>query len=300
MDKDYYFVLGIDRQASQIEIKQAYRRMAKRYHPDVSSETDAELKFRQINEAYDVLCDQYKRAAYDRKLHYAQQQTRQRRRPHTPQGSRPRGAAGNESSKPNRQQAWQDISSYEPDSWWRSRFRLFFKRKPKNRFARVMLELEDVIAGVRKRIRLPDGEQLYVKIPEGIEEGKKIRIVGKGYDGGDLLLTVRFKEHRLFRLDGRDVYLDVNVSPWEAALGGSIDVPTLHGEASVSLSPNTQAGALVCVTEKGLPGKVAGDQFLVVHIHTPPVLSQDDKDIYLAMQNWFETWNPRQQSRSTS
>jgi len=259
MEKDYYFVLGIDRQASQIEIKQAYRRMAKRYHPDVSSETDAELKFKQIIEAYDVLCDQFKRAAYDRKLNYAQQQSRQRRRPNAAQGARQSRVYGDESSKQDRRQAWQDISNYEPESWWRSRFRLFFKRKPKDRFARVMLELEDVVAGVRKRIRLPDGEQLYVKIPEGIEEGKKIRIVGKGYDGGDLLLTVRFKEHRLFRLEGRDVYLDVNVSPWEAALGASIDIPTLHGKASVSLSPNTQAGALVCVTEKGLPGKVAGD-----------------------------------------
>lgn len=301
MEQDYYLILGVTRQASQVEIKQAFRRMAKRFHPDVSTETDAELKFKQVNEAYDVLGNEFKKAAYDRKLHYAKQQSRQyRQRPNNSRYADNRQSYNNASPDwKERQQSWQDLSSYQPESWWQSRFKLFFKQKPKDRFARVMLELEDVVAGIRKRIRLPDGEQLYVKIPEGIEEGKKIRIVGKGYHGGDLLLTVRFKEHKLFRLKKQDVYLDINVSPWEAALGTEIIVPTLYGEQPVVISPNTQAGSLVCIVNKGLPGKAAGSQFLVVHIHTPPVMSQDDRDIYMAMQNWFETWNPREESRST-
>ncbi|WP_430009094.1 DnaJ C-terminal domain-containing protein [Methylophaga lonarensis] len=289
--KDYYKVLGVARGASQDEIKKAYRTLARKYHPDVSKEANAEEKFKEVGEAYEVLRDAEKRAQYDQfggQFRHGQSFT-------PPPG-------------------WEE----NVGGFGRGNFSSFFENMfgggmgggPGDNFfaagedvnAKITITLEDAFNGANKTIRRPTGAKqtgtLNVKIPAGIESGKKIRLNGQGKAGmggkaGDLYLEVNIASHRLFRLEGRDVYLDLPVTPWEAALGDKVTVPTLAGKISLTIPAGARSGQKMRLKGRGLPGKTPGDQFVVLQIMTPPALSEEQQNFYRQMADKMP-FNPRE------
>ena len=294
--KDYYKVLGVDRDIDQADLKKTYRKLARKYHPDVSKETNAEERFKEVNEAYEVLGDAKKRASYDEL-----------------------GAN------------WQNGQSFNPPPGWDGGFDYnqfgggaqgggagfsdFFesmfggggagfqqggygqqqqRRKPPAETMNLSVDLEDVFAGNNKRIRLPNGKTIEVKIPKGIDDGKKIRLSGKASNGGDLHLQINIKKHSTYRLEEKDIYLDLPIAPWEAALGASITIDTLAGKLKLKVPEGSSSGKKMRIKGRGLP-KVAGasgDQYVVLQIVTPPADDEDKKDFYSEMEKKFD-WNPR-------
>ena len=290
--KDYYQVMGVARGASQDEIKHAYRKLARKFHPDVSKEPQAEEKFKELQEAYEVLKDPEKRAAYDQ-LGADWRQGQEFRPPpdwdkgfeHSrgrPGGSAPGGA---------------DFSDFFSE--------LFGARSPfgqagagragrgfaaagQDHVARVDIDLEDAYRGGSRTIDLrspemtPDGHvvvkprTLRVAIPAGVTQGQQIRLAGQGSPGigggppGDLYLEVNVRPHPLFQLDGRDVTVILPVAPWEAGLGETVAVPTLGGPVDMKLPAGARAGQKLRLRGRGLPGSPAGDQYVTLQIALPP------------------------------
>jgi len=154
------------------------------------------------------------------------------------------------------------------------------------------VDLEDVYSGNQKRITLPSGSDIEVKIPKGIEDGKKIRLSGKGSNGSDIHLQIKIRKHPLFKLEGKDVYLELAIAPWEAALGATATIQTLGGLLKLKIPENSASGNKMRLKGRGLPGKVQGDQFVVLQIVTPPAKSDEDKKFYEDMQKKFD-WSPR-------
>lgn len=294
--KDYYKVLGVDRDIDQADLKKTYRKLARKYHPDVSKEANAEERFKDVNEAYEVLGDAEKRASYDEL-----------------------GAN------------WQNGQSFNPPPGWDGGFDYnqfgggqaggagfsdFFEsmfgggagfqqgqqggfnqqqhRKPPAEVVIFPVDLEDIFAGNNKRVRLPNGKTIEVKIPKGIEEGKKIRLSGKASNGGDLHLKIKINKHPVYRLEGKDIFLDLPISPWEAALGESITIETLAGKLKLKVPADSKSGKKMRLKGRGIPkkGELAGDQYVVLQIVTPPADTDDKKDFYVDMQKKFD-WNPR-------
>lgn len=287
MSRDYYRVLGVSQRASLVEIKQAYRRLAKKYHPDVSQETDSEYHFKQVNEAYDVLGNELRRARYDREV----RQQRENQAKFNAQQTSPFSAAASSRANGNARGNHQSIpnASKRRKPVWGS----IFGKKPKDQHVKIRLDLEDALGTPKKRVRLPDGKQLYVKIPEGVTEGTKIRVTGKGAYGGDLYLTIGFNSHDLFRVEEKDIHLELDIAPWEAALGATLVVPTLKGNVPLKLPEGTQTGTRLRMAGHGLPGSRPGDQYILVHIHTPPISSENERVLYEQMQKVFGEWSPR-------
>ena len=285
-NKDYYKTLGVSRTASEAEIKKAYRRLAKKYHPDVSKEANAETRFKEAGEAYEVLKDKQKRAEYDQfgsagaQRHQAppgwgQQQAG---------GGFDFGGGGN--------------SSIFEDLFGRGGGGGFSPRKPQNQNADLRVDLEDVYKGTSKSIRLPNGGNVQVKIPAGIEDGKKIRLSGKGSNGGDLLLKIHINPHKQFKLDGKDITVEIPVSPWEAALGAKLTVPTLGGSVHLKIPAGTQSGKKMRLKGRGLASNPAGNQYVIIQVHTPPANTEEETQLYETMKNTFSTWNPRKDFNS--
>ena len=291
--KDYYKTLGVKKTASKEEIKKAYRRLARKYHPDVSKASDAEARFKDVSEAYDVLKDKKKRAQYDQMGQGGWEQRQHRQSSYA--GSHGFGSGGYsqqsnagfsdffESFFGNGQQS-HSANSYGARGGGGS--------APAAQTATINLSLEDVFEGAKKTIRLPSGKSLDVKIPQGIEEGKKIRLRGKASNGGDLLLTVKLKDHPDYKVENKDIYLNLLLSPWEAAFGETLAVKTLSGSIKLKIPAGAYTGQKMRLRGKGLPGKVAGDQYVVINIVTPPIKSDADKKMYEKMKNHFQ-WNPR-------
>lgn len=298
--KDYYKTLGVERSASQDEIRKAYRKLARKYHPDVSKEADAENRFKEINEANEVLSDAEKRKQYDSlgsswqggdPFRQGQQQWQ-----HTHAG------AGFDAS------FFEDIArqqnGYQGNN---AGFSDFFEgifgggmgngrraRKPAGaQTANVTLDLEDSYHGHQKKLRLPNGQNVQVKIPRGITDGKKIRLSGKGGQGQDLHLKVHLRPHPQYTLEGQDILHEVAIAPWEAALGESIAVNTLDGTIKLKVPPNTQSGKKMRLKGKGLPGKVAGDFYVILTIRTPPAETEQQKHLYKEMKQAFNAWDAR-------
>lgn len=284
-NKDYYKTLGISRTATEADIKKAYRRLAKKYHPDVSKEANAETRFKEAGEAYDVLKNKEKRAEYDQ---FGSAGRQQRQAP------------------PNwgQQQAGGGFGGFDFGGGGGANSSVFddlFGRggggfppkKPQNQNADLSVDLEDVYQGSSRSIRLPNGGNVQVKIPAGIEEGKKIRLSGKGSNGGDLLLKIQINPHKQFKLKGKDITVEIPVSPWEAALGAKLTVPTLGGSVNLKIPASTQSGKKMRLKGRGLPGNPAGNQYVVIQIHTPPADTEEETQHYETMKNTFSTWNPR-------
>ena len=286
--KDYYKILGVERSVSQDELKKAYRRLARKYHPDVSKEKDAETRFKEVNEAYEVLKDSEKRQAYDQLG--ANWKAGQDFRPppgweqsvHFNAGGMGAGTGG-----------FSDFfESLFGGGFRRGTGRTggVFRSKGTDQYASIRLGLGDAYHGGSKTVRLAGGKALQVKIPRGVSDGKQIRLAGQGAPGtggapsGDLYLKVNIEPHAYFKLDGKDILLELPVAPWEAALGASIKVPTLGGRVELKVPPGSQSGAKLRLKGRGLPGNPPGDQYVVVQIATPPASTEAERDFYERMQ----------------
>ncbi len=293
--KDYYQILGVSRHASQTEIKHAYRKLARKYHPDVSKEANAEAKFKDIGEAYDVLKDPAKRTRYDQLgAHYKNGQS------FTP----PPGWSETTGGFGGQRDFSQFFENLFGGKGGKSQRRDHFFAQGDDVNAKITITLENAFHGAQKTIRRPKGAKdsgtINVKIPAGITAGKKIRLSGQGKAGlggskpGDLYLEIAIAPHPFFRLDGKDLYLDLPVTPWEAALGAKITVPTLAGRIQIKIPAGTQSGKKMRLKGKGLPGKEPGDLFVVLLIITPPADSPRATALYHQMAEEL-AFNPRKE-----
>jgi curved DNA-binding protein len=299
--KDYYKILGVERGATQDEIKRSYRKLARTYHPDVSKAADAEAKFKEAGEAYEVLKDPEKRAAYD-ELGANWKQGQEFRPP-------PNWDAGFEFSGGGYTQA--DASQFS--DFFEQMFggmrgsggfagHREFHAQGQDHHAKVVIDLADAYAGAKRAItlRVPEVDAqghvtvkdrtLNVTIPKGVREGQHIRLAGQGSAGmgkgqaGDLYLEVRFAPDPIFRVDGKDVTLDVPVAPWEAALGASIKVPTPEGPVMLKVPPGSTKGRTMRLKGRGLPGKPPGDLHAILKIVLPPADTDKAKEVYKQME----------------
>jgi len=276
--RDYYQALGVARDAPADEIKKAYRKLARKYHPDVSKEADAGKRMAEVNEAYTVLSDPEKRAAYDQIGKGAQPGQEFRPPPGWDQGF--------EFSRRGAQD--EDFSDFFSEIFGRARA----SRERNDQHARVMLDLEDSFTGATRQLMLGD-RALNVKIPKGVREGQVIRLAGQGKPG-DLLLEVQFNPHPRLRADGRDLYLGLPVAPWEAALGAIVPVDLPGGALNVRIPAGAQSGRQMRVRGKGLPSNPPGDLYLDIRIVTPPADTPKAKEHYETMAKAFD-FDPRAQ-----
>ncbi|RTI15930.1 DnaJ C-terminal domain-containing protein [Thermus scotoductus] len=266
--KDYYAILGVPRNATQEEIKRAYKRLARQYHPDVNKSPEAEEKFKEINEAYAVLSDPEKRKVYD--------------------------TYGTATPPPPPPPGGYDFSGFDVED-----FSDFFQelfggglfgvgrrarpRRGRDLRAELPLTLEEAFRGGEKVVEV-GGRRVPVKIPPGVQEGSTIRLAGLGGPGdppGDLLLTVRLLPHPVFRLEGQDLYATLDVPAPIAVVGGKVRAPTLEGPVEVTIPPRTQAGKKLRLKGKGFPGPHGrGDLYLEVRVVIPEHLTPEEEELW--------------------
>jgi len=289
--KDYYKILGVSRDVPQDELKKAYRKLARKYHPDVSKEANAEAKFKEVGEAYEALKDPEKRAQYDQ--FGSSYQHGQSFNP--PPGWGGQGGAG--------------MGGGNFSSFFESMFsgggmggndQFFAQGEDVN--AKITVSLEDAFNGAKKSIRRPGGANqtgtINVKIPAGITSGKKIRLAGQGKAGagveaGDLFLEINIANHAYYQVEDKDVIINLPISPWEAALGAKITVPTLAGKISLTIPTSAKSGQKMRLKGRGLPGKQTGDQIVVLQIMTPSADTPEAKQLYQQMAEELN-FNPRE------
>jgi curved DNA-binding protein len=301
--RDYYKILEVSRTATPEEIKKSYRKLARRFHPDVSKEKNAEARFKEVQEAYEVLKDPEKRAAYD-ELGSDFRGGQPFRPP--PDWAREFGSAGRGRGRGRR-------TSHE-DAGFSDFFSSLFGGDPNfsggrgfagrgdDQRAVLELSLEDAFAGTSRQVSLeaPQRDEsgavtvrertLKVQIPAGVTEGQTIRLAGQGGGGsgggaaGDLLLEVRLLPHRLYRVEGRDVTLELPVAPWEAALGANVSTPTLGGAVDLRVPAGARSGQKLRLRGRGLPGEPAGDQYVVLKIVLPPAADDAARAFYERMR----------------
>jgi len=296
--KDYYKTLGVERNASEADIKKAYRRLARKYHPDVSKETNAEQRFKEIGEAYEVLKDPQKRQSYDQ-LGANWKAGEQFRPPPGWEGAGFGGFGG-------RGGGFDGASGFSDffESIFGGGFAQSagaghgFQQAGQDQSAAINVSIYEAYHGANKAIRLSNGKSLQVKIPAGITSGKKIRLSGQGSPGinggpnGDLYLEITVVDDANYKLEGKDIYIDVNIAPWEAALGDKIPVTTLDGQVEIKIPANSKSGRKMRLAGKGLPGSPAGDLYVRLLIVAPPATTQEEKTFYENMRNMFK-FNPR-------
>ena len=307
--KDYYATLGVAPAATQAEIKRAYRKLARKYHPDVSKEADAEARFKELAEAYEALNDDEKRAAYDDAV--------ERHKNGQTFGAQPGRDSGYEFSGAGNEAA----DNFDHSDFFEA---LFGRRgggarsaRPQgpvaggDHHARVQIDLLDAYRGGRRTItlRFPKRDdqgrvsmqdrQLEVNIPKGIREGQHLRLNGQGEAGfgdgpaGDLYLEIEFSPHPYFRVDGRDIYLDLPIAPWEAALGATVTAPTPDGSVELTVPAGSSAGRKLRLKGKGLPGVPPGDLYAVLSIALPPADGAPAQAAYRTLSAAFGSFDPR-------
>ena len=304
--RDYYEILGVARSATEDDVKRAYRKLARKYHPDVSKDPDAEARFKELGEAYAVLKDPEKRAAYDQ------------------MGSQ--WKAGQEFQPPPGWDAGFEFSGRDfgggPGADHSDFFEALFGRhvgggpraqrhaQGQDHHAKVLIDLVDAYRGAQRSIslRMPrldeqgrvtmQERKLDVGIPKGVRAGQHLRLAGQGAPGpgggppGDLYLEIAFKPDPWFRADGRDVYLNLPLAPWEAALGASVEAPTPEGPVQLTIPPGSAAGRQLRLKGRGIPGSPPGDLYVMLTIALPPADSEAAREAYRAMATAFD-FNPR-------
>lgn len=292
--KDYYKLLGVDRNASDKEIKAQYRRLARKYHPDINKAPDAEERFKEIGEAYEVLKDPEKRKIYDAYGYGKQEQSQYKAQGES--GSGP----GAQPGQGQQQWYWDQGGGEEFDLGSDFFESLFGKRKTYTHGfagsdfeANLNISLEEAYHGTVKEIQIPTDnkiEKLKVKIPAGVTSGQKIRLKGKGGAGlrggkpGDLYINIHIDKHSLFDLKGHDIYLTLPITPWEAALGANIQVPTLGGKVELKVPQGSQGGQTLRLKNRGLPGKTPGSQYIILKIVTPKADTPEKIKLYEQMK----------------
>jgi len=318
--RDYYKILGVERTATADQIKTAYRRLARKYHPDVSKEADAEAHFKQVQEAYEVLKDPQKRAAYDELG--SEWKSGQQFRPPPDWGSGYEFSGG-PSRRRGRARAAPDGGSEQDFSEFFSS--LFGGGSPfagaagmraggRDHHARIDIDLEEAFRGTARTLELrhpeigPDGtvqlksRTVRVTIPAGVTEGQLVRLAGQGEPAGaegapgDLYLEVHIQPNRLYQLERRDVTLTFPVAPWEAALGASVKVPTLGGEVEMHIPPGSQSGQKLRLRGRGLPGSPPGDEYVQLKVVLPAANTPEAKALYEDMRTRMN-FDPRAATR---
>ncbi|MHB1515237.1 MAG: DnaJ C-terminal domain-containing protein [Acidiferrobacteraceae bacterium] len=302
--KDYYQIMGLERGAGADDIKRAYRRLARKYHPDVSKEPDAEERFKEVGEAYEVLKDPEKRAAYDElgtRWHPGEEFTPPP--DWTPGRAQTQGATFTDHAR---------FSDFFESLFggFQQTGRTAGPRRGPDQSAVIELTLEQAFAGSLRTIELAtpqvaaDGSvtiahrTLQVKIPPGVLPGQHIRLAGQGTPGtfgaqsGDLYLEIHLARHPFFAIEGRDVYLNLPVAPWEAALGASLKVPTLAGAVELKVPPGSQSGQKLRLKGRGFPGSPPGDQYVTLQIVNPKIDSERTKNLYRTLAREME-FDPR-------
>lgn len=303
--KDYYKVLGVTRDASPDDIKKAFRKAARKYHPDINPSADAEAKFKDVNEAYEVLKDPDRRAAYDQ----LGQEPPQGQGRYQPPPGWDSGYAFSDAKGPQSDEAFSDF------------FETLFRRgagpsmggraePPADSHGRIEIAIEDAYNGAKRELTLrspvvgPNGavsmqtRTLSVRVPKGIAQGQHIRLAGQGnpsFDGstvGDLFLEVTFAPHPVYRPDGKDLYLDLPIAPWEAALGSHVVMPTPDGQVDLRIPKNARTGQKMRLKGKGLPGTPAGDIFATLKIVNPKVETEEARALFEQMAKELP-FNPR-------
>jgi curved DNA-binding protein len=311
--KDYYKVMGVARDATEAQIKQAYRKLARKYHPDVSKEPDAEARFKEVGEAYEVLRSPEKRAAYDRLGSGPRPGEDFRPPPDWGSGFEFSGAG------PGAGEASGDYSDFFEALFGRAaegraaggrNRRGFEPGRGEDHHAKVLLDLDATLAGGARTftLRVPqiDAEGrivakervLSVQVPKGILPGQTIRLAGQGGpshgegEPGDLYIEVEFQPHPLYRIEGRDLYLELPVAPWEAALGGAVKSPTPTGTVELKIPSGSHAGTKLRLKGRGIPSSPSGDFYVVLKIALPPATDEKAAAAYRAFASAMP-FNPR-------
>ena len=300
--KDYYETVGVPRSATQDEIKRAYRKLARKYHPDVSKEPDAELHFKELGEAYTVLKDTEKRAAYDQMGSQWKAGQEFQPPPAWDAGFEFSGSDFGSGEGMGNSDFFEALFGRQAKGWQQSDPHA----RGKDHHAKVMIDLEDAYRGAKHSIslRVPTldsqghvtmrDRMLDVNIPKGIRAGQHLRLLGQGQPGlgtgaaGDLYLEIGFNPHSQFRVDGCDVYMNLPLAPWEAALGCSLTVPILDGSVQLIVPEKSVAGSRLRLKNKGIPGNPPGDLFVVLGIALPQADTDSQKDAYRAFAKAFD------------
>ncbi|MCP3870302.1 MAG: DnaJ domain-containing protein [Gammaproteobacteria bacterium] len=302
--KDYYKIMGVKRDATQNEVKRAYRKLARKYHPDVSKDPKAELRFKQLGEAYEVLKDQRKREAYDQLGANWKAGQEFRPPPDWGAGFDVHGGRSRRGGNPNFSDFFESLFGQGFDKT-RSRGSSIHT-KGEDQHASLSIDLEDAYRGATRTINLGKPKnsasggdrKLKVRIPKGIKEGQQIRLSGQGFPGtgggktGDLYLEVKFQAHNLYRIEDRDVYLDLPVAPWEAALGAKVTVPTPAGDVDLQIPAGSPSDRKLRLKGRGIPGTSPGDIYVVLKIALPKASSEKARKLYKEMERQLG-FNPR-------
>ncbi|UCG12577.1 MAG: DnaJ domain-containing protein [Deltaproteobacteria bacterium] len=314
--QDYYEILGVGRDASEGEIKKAYRKLARKYHPDVNKDKEAEEKFKQVNEAHEVLKDPEKRKLYDQ--------------------LGPDWQSGQEFKPPP---GWEDVhfdfqtgpgaEAFDFGGGFSDFFETLFGghmaggggararqaswvMRGQDQEAEIEVSLEDAYHGANRTITLqgheidpqgqvrPTVQNIQVKIPPGVTDGTRIRLSGKGGEGmgggppGDLYLRVKIEPHPRYRVEGHDLVVEVPVTPWEAALGATVEVPVMDGTVNLKIPAGSQSGQKLRLRGKGLPkkGSQKGDLFARLKVAVPKNLNKREEELFSEMAK-VSTFNPR-------
>lgn len=291
--KDYYAVLGVEPSAGDAEIKTAYRRLARKYHPDVSKEAGAEDQFKAVNEAYEALRDPQKRAAYDQ-LRARGYRPGEEFRPPPDFG---RGGPGSQDFD------FEEIFGGAGGGGGGAGFSDFFEglfgrrgraeqaaprgpQGPRDSRAKLAVPLQAVHDGGSVRVNV-NGRQLDVRVPTGVKPGQVIRLAGQGSQGGNLLLEVEYAPHPQFEVDGRNIIHVLSLTPWQAALGASVSVPTLGGAVELKIPPDSDSGRKLRLRGRGLPGTPPGDQIVELEITAPRAETDEQRKAYAALAGAF-------------
>ena len=289
--KDYYAVLGVEPSAGDAEIKAAYRRLARKYHPDVSKEAGAEEQFKAVNEAYEALRDPQKRAAYDQ-LRARGYRPGEEFRPPPDFG---RGGPGAQEFD------FEEIfgGAGGGSGGFSDFFEGLFGRRgraeapsqrgpqgPRDSRAKLAVPLQAVHDGGSVRVNV-NGRQLDVRVPTGVKPGQVIRLAGQGSQGGNLLLEVEYAPHPQFEVDGRNIIHVLSLTPWQAALGATLSVPTLGGAVDLKIPPDSDTGRKLRLRGRGLPGTPPGDQIVELEVTAPRADTDEQRKAYAALGKAF-------------
>ncbi len=307
--KDYYTTLGVSRTAQADEIKRAYRKLARKYHPDVSKEKNAEERFKEVQEAYEVLKDPKKREAYDQ-LGSQWKSGQDFRPPPGWEGFSGFDGAGFSQGGGGQGFGGGGFSDFFESIFGQARQGGFHQRhqrgptrqQGRDEHAKISISLEDAFRGGSKTVQLqvpeidasgrmhPEIRSLKITIPAGITAGQQLRLAKQGAPGigggqpGDLYLEMEIQPHRLFTVQGHDIYLTLPITPWEAALGAKVTAPTLAGPVEIKIPAGAEAGQKLRLKGRGLPKKHSpGDQYIVLQVYVPPAKTEAERAIYEKM-----------------
>lgn len=285
-DTDLYAALGVPTDATADDIRRAYRKMARKYHPDVNTDPGADAKFKAAGMAYEVLRDPEKRAAYDR------------------------FGADWDQPRPEPQARWQGNAGFDERDMDADLMREFLGQRfgggtmQRDQHARIEISLEEAMQGQKKTLSLQTPQidragrvtlktrTVDLQLPKGVLPGQTLRLKGQGADGGDLFIEVAFQPHPVFEVSGHDLFVTLPVAPWEAALGGKVRMPTPTGPVDLTIPPNAREGQKLRLRGRGLPAAQKGDLYAVLQIVNPPEVTAEARELYRALAR-AQPFNPR-------